>query len=565
LQRALNTYYNHNPSPRYRTILESGTFDVNTMQAFSLFQQELGAQHGTNGVVGKETFRLLDNALNNTAVAQIPINAFGLIYGTSLRTGTGKAYLYKEPEESQKGKELSLNERVFVKRKVAPGWYEVTNRNHIVGYVKGIHLKLMSQIDDKGATLHFVTEPNLETIIDKYYGKPIHEPGKPTRYDYEQTYSRTMYANAIFYLNRQTNNAVYTEETIKAKKTYHKLQVQKNSWIWIPGELYAKQLYATRKIKSGSFEVDAKDFVTDGYQSIVKFLDDILPVGQGIKLEGALGVTVGFLGGDVETGFYIYRKSKDVIFIQRRAMMAGGLDAGIGAGFFEGDKDAKPKKDGTRRGIGGEVGLGADLKAKTVGYQNFEFPFKNNLALISALITMTYQDKNAKNFLFISLADLLFSQQLSPTHYLVKAKGMVGGEGKILGVARAGIRTGKENFQTVRRPNEYVGDKKSNRPYKLTDKHRLINLFLAPNGALGLQFTGLAGLETQFLDENGKPTHASEARYMDVVGMMEGLLSVDIIIKLLDRFGGGIKQKYRYDLANPDADPVFLGVGVYVT
>ncbi len=594
LQQALNDFYRNNPSSRFEPIPVNGVFDQATVSAFSIFQAELGIQREAEGVVSAETLQVLDsvNSSDETSSQKI-IGSFALVYGQSLRKGNSKARFHSQADHKSGGRSLVLNEKLYIRRRVAPGWYEAIDRTGKVGYVDGSYLKMLNNIEDKGARLHYVTESSLEPIIDRYYKNA--PKGTSGSTDYDRLHNRRLYAYAIHYLNQQTNEVVSIEADqglFDTRNEYKRLGVMKNHWIWIPSETYVMRLYTERKIKSGSKRIDTTNVVKDTYQSFLQTLDKIIPIGVGFRIDKAIGLTVGFLGGDMEEGLYVYRKSKDVIFIQRRAMVAGGIDVGVGAGFFTGKKDKKKKKkskvqvkmsvrekkremqkkkqqqrkDGMKVGLGGEVGAQASAKLQMTGYQNFEFPFKNDWALLSVLAAASYSDVDSiKGYAIITILDALFGQNINPMNYLVETKGTLGGYVQGFGKAGIGSRLGKKDYKGAYKANEHADDRQGTVAYQTFDPQRIVAMFTTFGISMGMQGSVLAGMETHYLDSNGEETQAMNARYLDVVGLVEAKGSLDFFFSLLQQFGGGLKAKYRYDLQRQDKQPTFMGAGFYLT
>lgn len=551
--------------PDYKKLSLTLVYDKATYDAVYLFQQI--SKIAKDGTVGKETLRQLDLALYNKRNTRKDINEEALVWNQA-----GVALLQSPSSDAKVLITMPFNGKMLVHEETFPGWYKVTysgtvngaknqkaaqDTDVVTGYVKAYQVKL-GLGDDTRVKLHEVTENNLEEIINNNYSANVAQ-------------DRSFYANAIlFYNHRYGRGGVYVKdkqgnkiEISKDAEEFHydydQIHVDKGTMIWLPSKPFMDWLKETRKAKSATFGAAIRRGYEDINKSIGDFLARYMPEGAGVYLEAELGVTAFSLGGDIEGGFYVYRKGNNLV-IERRSIVKVGLDVGAGAGAFY-STNGKYKRDPTQnKGVGAEAGVNASLKAKTVLFQTYNFNLHKEI-LPAFLVLSNSDNKGSLKYLMMLLFSYMAKIGINTDNFLVKSKFGVGLEARAAASASVGARLGKEDMDpTPYGKNNYADNRQGSSYVKLRDRwHNIFNM------KLGLQLgaEGMVGKEAEFADADGNPVTLNEAKYMNLSVYREfkveagislpfwaflfkpSLLPLALMPKII---GAGVKEKFQLDL-----------------
>lgn len=541
-------------------------YDKATYDAVYLFQTI--SKINKDGTVGKETLRQLDAALYNKRNTRKNIEEEALVWNEA-----GAALLQTPAPDAKVLLTMPFNGKMLVHEETFPGWYKVTysgkvngaqkkkaveDSEVVTGYVKSYQIKL-GLGPDKEVQLHEVTENSLEEIINTFYAPNVDK-------------DRSFYANALlFYNHRYGKGGIYVKDNsgkrIKIDKNaeefhyeYDQIHVDKGTMIWLPGNTFMGFIKQSREAKSATFGAAVRRGYEDLNKSIGDFLARYMPEGSGIYLDAELGITAFSLGGDVEGGFYVYRKGKNLI-VERRSIVRIGLDVGAGAGAFYSTGGKAKKEPDKKKGVGAEVGVNAMLKAKTVLFQTYNFDMHKEI--LPAFLVLSYSDnKGSLKYMMLLLFSQMAKLGINTDNFLVKSKFGVGVEARAAASASVGARLGKEDMHpTAYGKNNYADNRQGSGYAKGTIQrlHNLINMKLGLN--LGVE--GMVGKEVEFADAEGNPAKQSEAKYMNVNVYREfkveagvslpfwmfllkpSLLPLALMPKII---GAGVKEKYQLNI-----------------
>ena len=291
-------------------------------------------------------------------------------------------------------------------------------------------------------------------------------------------------------------------------------------------------------------------------EDIIRFIDHHWQKNKGLSLDGSIGATFGVPKAlDAELGVEVFRK-EDAIVVRRRYLVKGGLDSSLGlrGGFFIGK--GKTGSDGKRSGIGGKAGANVEAKLQTTGVQEFEFPFKEDLAILSLIRELA--PKSTVMEMTLALFDLFTKSRLDPNQYLKKTKYTVGAFAKASAIVEGGMKKGTEDHAKRYKKDEYAPDEQAVPP-GFFDMKKLMNMSL--KWLISLQ--GLAGVETKYIEtRKNEETGAMEpvVTEVDLSAELSSLKQFPLLDFLLALFPDGAGVKYTYRINRNDPQPEWKNV-----
>lgn len=232
-----------------------------------------------------------------------------------------------------------------------------------------------------------------------------------------------------------------------------------NSNLWIPSKQFADSLRNVLEtanipdIATDPVEV-IKQAALSLYDNVKSTIDEYFPVGTGFSVESGVGVTFGIpLGVHRDYVMYFWREDQNKFKLKVRGEIGGGLDTGIGAGFFFGigKKYKSFASDDPRRfGIGGAIGARLEAGLRIAATQEYEFDISKDWALANMLVVVVQQFRATfgattglpSHPVFSSLGShflgLFKPFNIDPLDYLTK----ISLEGGLFGTANAGGEAG---------------------------------------------------------------------------------------------------------------------------
>lgn len=347
------------------------------------------------------------------------------------------ANLYKTPGgEKLLNEPIAFNEEVFVINVDAEEWAYVKYKEH-KGYVNINRVNTGTPMPGTGAKLYKIWEGDtLEEIIKANYSLSKED-------------DRRFYANALLHINNPQNQpgkGIYVKDQFDFFSgitiSYDRFHVNEGYLIWLPQKAYVESL--KRIVNSGSYKEELINKAHQLRDSIISTVDKFWPVNWGAFYDMQVGATFGYpIGGDIQGATYFYRKDEDTIALKKFGRFAIGLDTGVSAGIFIGKSGSK-KGD---KGLGASAG--GDLEAKQAAYSQaeYEFPIKDDDAILSALMLIFAGDNMAINLGALFL-DILAGTQLNPMHYMTKSKLAFGVELQANAGATGGIKKAGTDNET---------------------------------------------------------------------------------------------------------------------
>ncbi|MGB5929152.1 MAG: hypothetical protein WBH03_13320 [Cyclobacteriaceae bacterium] len=430
--------------------------------------------------------------------------------------------LLKEADrKSEEIKVLTRNDHVFFKGEPYPGWAELELSDGSRGYALIENVALRTPMPDPGAKLFRIESgTRLEHIIKDEYGQG------------QKDDQRRYYANVILQVNNPENStsgdmAIYVEggDTYAHRQgvNYQDIVYRAGFDIWLPGKSFADSLKG--QISSGS----RWELVSGVKRAAIDSVDEWWPKGLGLTLDAGIGLTFGAPSGDVNLGMYFYRKDDDHLVVQKRAQLAAGAEVGVGAGFFLGKK---PQDKGSF-GAGASATANAEAKGTLYGLLEYEFPFKEDNAVISALATITNQEGSAP-MLVASFLDSLGYMQVNPMDYITKAKVAIGARAEANAGAFGGVRmSGGRNYgetwdQRDRAPADQAGAPVRN-PFKPKE---FLASFLQIGADAQLALEGRFGVEYGRENHRNPQTDTYEPKKESATFFIEGSALANLNINL---------------------------------
>jgi hypothetical protein len=395
------------------------------------------------------------------------------------------AVLRNKPESELKGELLPFNTRVFVKETTENGWSYVELDDGRKGYIKSHAIN--RDMPDPGAKLYRISSgEGLQNIIRDNYQDNVED--------------QRFYANVLLEVNNPENDkdgAIYVNESKKGLFSrvfdltdYDGFVVKEGYWIWLPSQSYADSLLG--KVKSGSRAKEVSEMISDYSLKAAEILDQTIPVGSGIFLDASIGVTFGLPIGVGANGYtHIYRKDQDNLVLRKYCNIDAGLDTGVGAGFYIGGKG--------NFGAGAEVGANAEAKLDLYTDLQYEFPFKEDWALASAILAINPSvPLKLGAIIFMELLDDKGSD-ISPFSYIKKLKAAVGGKVQGSAVGEAGLRTSStgKNYKEKYGKDNYKPDEHADKP------GHLMNMLNVEAMAL-LKGSGHLGIDAEIVERDPK-------------------------------------------------------------
>lgn len=339
------------------------------------------------------------------------------------------ANIYKKPggEKLQKDP-LTFNEEVFVISVDEYDWAHVMYQGQ-EGYINITRLNTGIPMPGTGSKLYKIKKgDSLESIIN-------------TQFSLSEGDDRRFYANVLMHINNPENRdyrGIFINEDFDFFKgitpSYDRFHVKENFLIWIPHKAYADALKGS--ISSGSYREEIKRKIGSFGEIISTVVDEYWPVNWGAFYGAEVGATFAYpVGVDSQVETYFFRKDKHTIALKKYDRLALGLDTGVSAGFYIGGKNSKKGS----AGLGAQAGVNAEAKGAIYGMAEYEFPIKDDDAVLSALMAILKGDSTAVNLATLFL-DALGGMQLNPSHYMTKGKLALGIEGQVNASASIGAK-----------------------------------------------------------------------------------------------------------------------------
>lgn len=217
-------------------------------------------------------------------------------------------------------------------------------------------------------------------------------------------------------------------------------------YMWLAGKQYADnfksvvdQLSATWVAQDVASATAAWGILAqNAYQTAKNAIDQVMPVGWGVVLEGGLGITIGLPTGEVNAKMEIKRPKENIISIKKEGELAIGVEAAIGGKFSAtmGRKPGKKRGDKNSSLFGLDASASASAKAYIKVSQTFEFPLDSAYAMVPMLMTALNQENNI-GFAALRLVGNIFDWDIEPMDYLTElevAAGIKGQAGASAGI-----------------------------------------------------------------------------------------------------------------------------------
>lgn len=212
-----------------------------------------------------------------------------------------------------------------------------------------------------------------------------------------------------------------------------------NQYIWLPGKEYADRHKAVIDKRADIWknqdlenETALWGIASEAVKAEIKVvLNKVLPVGYGIVVEGALGITFVLPSGDVNGKTEIKRISDNIIQVTRMGELAGGVEATFGEGIRLGTggrkNKARSKKSEDLFAL--SANASGNVKAYLKSTETYEFPLDNGFAIVSMLATVLNAQENIA-FGAFRLVGAIADWELDPALYITQleiASGVKGG------------------------------------------------------------------------------------------------------------------------------------------
>lgn len=179
-----------------------------------------------------------------------------------------------------------------------------------------------------------------------------------------------------------------------------------------------------------------------------QLITETWPVGLGMAFDGAIGATFGYpVFVDAEAFFEIAHFTQGTFKLRRGGTLAGGLDAGVGAGGYVGLGGGKKGGGQGEGGVGIGAEAGAQVKAglKVKVHQEFEFPMQEDNAFAAMLVAITQADTSTSMTVLSQLTPVV--AKVNPISYNTMTKLEIKEFAEGNAGAQAGLRTAGANTQ----------------------------------------------------------------------------------------------------------------------
>src|SRR6056297_1506018 len=229
------------------------------------------------------------------------------------------------------------------------------------------------------------------------------------------------------------------------------------------GKFVDKQAAVQAKSAGGNQKLNQKGEEEEESIKAANMLDQIMPVGSGILMNGEVGATFGIPVGLTSKAYtHLYRKNNDILVLRKFYNIDAGLDTSVGVGFHVGSK---------KGGLAAEVGADGEVKLDLYTDLEYEFPFKDDRGLLSAIFAVKKQTP-LSYFIYGMIRILDDDSRINPYLYLKRFNAAVGLKAKGVAEAKAGIGDGdgKNTSKSSSGKNRNEVDKKSGSPGFLLDK-----------------------------------------------------------------------------------------------
>src|SRR6056297_2994200 len=229
------------------------------------------------------------------------------------------------------------------------------------------------------------------------------------------------------------------------------------------GKFVDKQAAVQAKSAGGNQKLNQKGEEEEESIKAANMLDQIMPVGSGILMNGEVGATFGIPVGLTSKAYtHLYRKNNDILVLRKFYNIDAGLDTSVGVGFHVGSK---------KGGLAAEVGADGEVKLDLYTDLEYEFPFKDDRGLLSAIFAVKKQTP-LSYFIYGMIRILDDDSRINPYLYLKRFNAAVGLKAKGVAEAKAGIGDGdgKNTSKSSSGKNRNEVDKKTGSPGFLLDK-----------------------------------------------------------------------------------------------
>ena len=371
---------------------------------------------------------------------EVVVNNHNISNQPSVVKAEDGANIYRTPGGEKLQKEpLTFNEEVFVISVDEYDWAHVKYKGQ-EGYINITRLNTGIPMPGTGSKLYKIKKGDtLESIIN-------------SKFKLQEGEDRRFYANVLMHINNpgnRDNRGIFINEDFDffggITPSYDRFHVKENFLIWIPQKAYADALKGS--INSGSYREEIKRKISSFGEIISTVVDEYWPVNWGAFYGSEIGATFAYpVGVDSQVETYFFRKDENTIALKKYDRLALGLDTGVSAGFYIGGKNSKKGS----AGLGAQAGANAEVKGAVYGMAEYEFPIKDDDAILSALMAILKGDSTAVNLATLFL-DALGGMQLNPSHYMTKGKLALGVEAQVnasasIGAKKAGTDNRTESY-----------------------------------------------------------------------------------------------------------------------
>lgn len=371
---------------------------------------------------------------------EVVVNNYNISNEPSVVKAEDGANIYKAPGGEKLQKEpLTFNEEVFVISVDEFEWAHVKYKGQ-EGYINITRLNTGIPMPGTGSKLYKIKKGDtLESIIN-------------SEFKLQEGDDRRFYANVLMHINNpgnRDNRGIFINEDFDffngITPSYKRFHVKENFLIWIPQKAYADALKGS--INSGSYREEIKRKISSFGDIVSTVVDEYWPVNWGAFYGSEIGATFAYpVGVDSQVETYFFRKDENTIALKKYDRLALGLDTGVSAGFYIGGKNSKKGS----AGLGAQAGANAEAKGAVYGMAEYEFPIKDDDAILSVLMAILKGDSTAVNLATLFL-DALGGMQLNPSHYMTKGKLALGIEGQVnasasIGAKKAGTDNRRESY-----------------------------------------------------------------------------------------------------------------------
>lgn len=222
-----------------------------------------------------------------------------------------------------------------------------------------------------------------------------------------------------------------------------------NRYIWIPSKDFADRLY--------SYLNNNESVLANLHNDIRNAVINNWDRGYGVEIEGAIGITFG-IPVHLEGGgaIHLYRKYTEtndevVMCLRKYGTVQGGLDVGIGAGFYVGSG----KKNNSGNQLGAQIRAQAQAGIEFEVFTEYEFPLwdpstwsnagRRDLGALALFVSLIDIAVGVLEFAAVQFVKAFSDYNIDPANYLTRCEFRMTGfvRGSAAGIA--GIKMGDNN------------------------------------------------------------------------------------------------------------------------